>query len=221
MEKNQHGCSKGKQDKLAKNIIVFIAGMLLFASPLFSLEKESVSVGVVNVVFLMENAPQSELASNNLKEKFFPQEKKLAEELEVITSLESELKKLIASKTTSDELKRKKERELRSRRRARTRSLQDFREELRFARDTALDEVQKEVFSAIDYVRKQRNIDIVIQDYISATESVDITTFVLEHLDDKLNNNPQTIDPKTEDKKPLDNNKKKDANTSNNNEAQK
>ena len=59
--------------------------------------REAVSVAVVNVAFLMENAPQSEAASNQLKEKFLPQEKRLAEQLEEINKLEVELQKIISS----------------------------------------------------------------------------------------------------------------------------
>jgi len=147
--------------------------------------EDAVSVGVVNVTFLMENAPQAEVASSNLKDKFLPQEQKLAQELEQINGLEIELKEIVSSKG-DDDLKRQKERELRSRKRARSRSLQDFREELRFARDGALDVVQKEVFSAIDEVRKQKAIDIILQDYISASQRVDITPLVLEFLKKKL-----------------------------------
>lgn len=214
MDKNIHGCNVNWRNKRRKEtLFLFVAGMLLFASPLFSLEKESVSVGVVNVTFLMENAPQSDLASNKLKEKFFPQEKKLAEELEKINDLENGLEKLNANKQISADLKRQKQRKLRSLKRARTRSLQDFREELRFSRDAALDDVQREVFSAINDVRKQQNIDIIIQDYISANKRVDITPLVLEYLRNKLNGNTKKPDPnakKSETKFPPDSGTQKD-----------
>lgn len=145
---------------------------------------DSVSVGVVNVTFLMENAPQSELASVKLKSKFSPQETKLAADLREINALELELNEIKVAKEKV-ELQRQRERQLRTRKRLRSRSLQDFREELRFARDVALDEVQKEVFRAIDQVRKQKKIDIVLQDYISASKRVDITPAVLEYLKSK------------------------------------
>lgn len=150
-----------------------------------ALAKKPVSVGVVNVTFLMENAPQSEIASNKLKTKFLPQEKKLASELEEISSLEKELSD-IKSNNSDLALQRQKEREIRSRKRIRSRSLQDFREELRFARDEALDNVQKEVFRAIDQVRIQQEIDIILQDYVSASSNVDITPLVLDFLKEKL-----------------------------------
>ena len=147
--------------------------------------EEIISVGVVNVTFLMENAPQAEAASGQLKAKFVPQEQKLSKELDKISELEVELKQLSASRSDTD-LIRQKERELRSRKRTRNRSLQDFREELRFARDAALDVVQKEVFSAIDEVRKAEEIDIILQDYISASKRADITPLVLDFLNKKL-----------------------------------
>ena len=147
--------------------------------------KELVSVGVVNVTYLMEKAPQSEVASTQLKSKFSPQEKKLALELDELNKLEVELNKIKRTKKNVS-LQRQKERELRTRKRIRSRSLQDFREELRFARDSALDDVQKEVFRAIDEVRVQLNIDIVLQDYVSASQDVDITPVVLEYLKKKL-----------------------------------
>ena len=189
MEKSQQGSNI--QENKRMTFILFslvLVGILFLTTPLLSLEKEAVSVGVVNVTFLMKNAPQSDLASNRLKEKFLPQEKKLAEALEEINNLEGALEKLITLKNIDSDLKRQKQRELRARKRARGRSLQDFSEELRFARNAALDDVQKEVFSAIDDVRKQQNIDIIIQDYISANKRVDITPLVLEYLREKLNN---------------------------------
>jgi outer membrane protein len=140
----------------------------------------------------MEKAPQAELASALLKEKFLPQEENLARAMDEITTLESELEKLAVTNPDKD-LKRQKEREIRAKKRTRSRLLQDFREELRFARDTALDDVQKEVFSAIDYVRQEQNIDIILQDYLSASQRVDITPLVLKHLKKKLISNPNSI----------------------------
>jgi len=144
----------------------------------------SVSLGVVDVTYLMEHAPQAEIASNLLKSKFQPQEKALAKVLDEIQLLEAALEKGAETLTVTE--RRQKERELRSKKRSRSRALQDFREELRFARDSALDDVQKEVFQAIDAVRQRLGIDIVLQDYVSASKRIDITELVLAHLKQKL-----------------------------------
>ncbi len=183
MFRDNHIRSNNKGNKRYA-FIAFVFFVQLFISN-YSFAKEFVSVGVVNVTYLMEKAPQSEVASALLKSKFSPQEKKLALELDELNKLEVELDKIKKSKKNAT-LQRQKERELRSRKRIRSRTLQDFREELRFARDSALDDVQKEVFRAIDEVRVEQNIDIVLQDYVSASQAVDITPLVLDYLKGKL-----------------------------------
>lgn len=184
---NKIRCNKKANEHLMFIGFFVLARLLIIGllSVNIAYAKEAVSVGVVNVTFLMENAPQAEVASSQLKAKFLPQEQKLSQKLDEINSLEAELKKLSNSQADVD-LVRQKERELRSRKRSRSRSLQDFREELRFSRDAALDVVQKEVFGAIDEVRKVEEIDIILQDYISASSRVDITPLVLEFLKKKL-----------------------------------
>jgi len=188
---NENSIRKGDRHSVFIAFVVlarFLVAQFVFVGLLsfnVAYAEEAISVGVVNVTFLMENAPQAEVASSQLKAKFLPQEQKLSKELDKINDLEIELKKLSSSKSDTD-LIRQKERELRSHKRIRSRSLQDFREELRFSRDAALDVVQKEVFSAIDEVRKAEKIDIVLQDYISASKRVDITPLVLAFLNEKL-----------------------------------
>lgn len=184
--KSDKAKSKHNQKNRLISFCLFINVLLislLSNSALYA--QNATSVAVVNVTFLMENAPQSEAASNLLKEKFLPQEERLAKQLETINKLKTELENLISS-GVKGEIKRQKERLLRSEKRKRSRSLQDFREELRFARDAALDDVQKEVFNAIDAVRDQQNIDIVLQDYISASKTIDITPLVLTYLKKQL-----------------------------------
>jgi len=185
------------KSKVAKHsMLIFFAFFLQSLLHLHVSAEELVTVGVVDVSFLMENSPQSEIASEKLKSKFSPQEQKLAQELDEINALELELNELNFAKKDLV-LQRQKERQLRTIKRARSRSLQDFREELRFARDLALDEVQKEVFTAIDEVRKLQNIDIILQNYISASKRVDITTAVLEYLKSKVS---ETEESKSETK---------------------
>lgn len=149
-----------------------------------SADDVAISIAVVNVTYLMENAPEAELASQALKAKFSPKELELAKEQDEITQLET-ARDRSRSQWTEEET-RTAEREIRSLKRNRARTLEDFREELRFARDAALDGVQKGVFLAIEEVRIERNIDIVIQEYVSASARVDMTPYVITHLKNKL-----------------------------------
>lgn len=156
-----------------------------------------ISIAVVNVAYLLKNAPEAELASQALKSEFSPREQALQEGQERISKLEDERDR---NRTTwSAEQVRQADRNIRSMKRERTRALEDFREELRFARDSALDDVQKSVFQAIEDVRLKRNIDIVIQEYVAASQRVDITTSVLEYLQERLNiKKPETTKTQTD-----------------------
>lgn len=147
-------------------------------------EESAISIGVVDVPFLMQNAPEAAVASEQLKLRFKPQEIELAEDLDAINQLEAEFEAERGSLT--EQQVRQREREIRSRRRERTRNLEDFREELRFAREKALDEVQKNVFRAINEIREAQKIDIVLQDYVAASDRVSITAAVLTLLEKKL-----------------------------------
>ncbi len=148
---------------------------------------ENTSIGVVNVNFLMENAPQSKNSSAKLKAKFFPLEQALAQQLDEINALveKKNTEEILSSPVKKTQL----EREIKTRRVIRSRALEDFREELRFSRDEALDKVQQEVYDAIAAVRVQRGIDIIIQEYISASKRVDITDDVLKYLQEKMKKN--------------------------------
>ncbi len=176
-------------DRLRFDFYQYIVGMLFLIFFFTSSQAiaENTSIGVVNVNFLMENAPQSKNSSAKLKAKFFPLEQALAQQLDEINAL-------VEKKTTEEILsspvkKTQLEREIKTRRVIRSRALEDFREELRFSRGEALDKVQQEVYDAIAAVRVQRGIDIIIQEYISASKRVDITDDVLKYLQEKMKKN--------------------------------
>lgn len=143
-------------------------------------ETTHVTIAVVDVAYLMKNAPEAESAGLELKARFSPRELALSKELELIGQLEAERERNLG--TWTPEQRQQNEREVRTRKRDRTRALEDFREELRFARDAALDSVQQSVFKAIEDVREEREIDVVIEEYVAASARVNITPDVLDYL---------------------------------------
>lgn len=161
---------------------------LLLLSTLLSLpvmaETTQITIAVVDVPYLMKNAPEAESAGLELKARFSPRELALSQELEMISQLENERERNLT--TWTDDQRQQNEREVRTRKRERTRALEDFREELRFARDKALDAVQQSVFQAISDVREERGIDVVVEVYVAASKRVDITQDVLNFLQRKF-----------------------------------
>lgn len=140
-------------------------------------------VATVNVSLLLNRAPQSAAATEQLKQKYAPIETDLGHEQQAIQELQDQLAQL------SEDERLQKDRDLRSRQRNYERAVEDYRAELRLARDEQLSQVQKQVIDAINAVRIQNKIDIVLKenDYIAASSQVDITNQVLDYLQQQFN----------------------------------
>jgi outer membrane protein len=145
-------------------------------------------MAIVNVSTLLENSPQSKAANDKLKSTFVSREEVLNTEQQAIQQLEEELAVRLEAGNISEEDKLQQQRELRDRKRKNTRSLEDFREEVRTARDTAVDNLQAQIVQAIGEVREQEQIDVVLResDYIVASDRVDITAKVMQYLEQKF-----------------------------------
>lgn len=182
--------------------ILLVAGSVFAGNAAKPQDRPPLSIVVVNVRYLMKNAPQVEIARNDLKERFKEREATIEKTALQIRDLEVTLQKQVDTLSTEDKLVR--EREIRSRKRRHERVKEDFIEDQRLARINALDEVQEIVFKAIDAVRQRENIDIVLNEYVSASDRVNITNKVYAYLDElsrqKVGNETES-DNKSEDKK--------------------
>ncbi|WML90085.1 OmpH family outer membrane protein [Thiothrix lacustris] len=149
---------------------------------------QSVRIAIVNVATLLDNAPQSKAADAKLKVDFVPREKKLDAEQNAIQQLEDELASRNEAGSLPEEEKVQRQRELRDLQRKYTREMEDFREEVRTARDAAIDALQAGIIQAIGEVREQEKIDLVLREsnYIVASDRIDITNKVMQHLEQKF-----------------------------------
>lgn len=159
-----------------------------------------VRIAVVNFSTLMSESPQSKAATAKLKADFVPRDEKLKTEEKTIVQLEEELKSL--SDAVSEEERVKRERELRDRQRKYSREMEDYREEVRAARDQALDDLQNTIVQAIGEVREREQIDIVLREtnYIVASIRIDITAKVMQHLEAKFQQQSATVPADAEKK---------------------
>ena len=145
-------------------------------------------IAIVDVSVLLENSPQSKAANEKLKSAYVPREESLNKEQQAIQQLETALAVRIEAGTVSEADKLEQQRELRDRKRKNVRALEDFREEVRTARDTAVDNLQSQIVLAIGEVREREQIDVVLResDYIVASNRVDMTNKVMQHLEQKF-----------------------------------
>ncbi|MBK8453591.1 MAG: OmpH family outer membrane protein [Thiofilum sp.] len=148
-------------------------------------------VATVNVSLLLNRAPQSAAATEQLKQKYAPIEADLGHEQQAIQEVQDQLAQL------PEDERLQKDRDLRSRQRNYERAVEDYRAELRLARDEQLSQVQKQVIDAINAVRIQNKIDIVLKenDYIAASSQVDITNQVLDYLQQQFNTQVNSSNP--------------------------
>jgi outer membrane protein len=149
---------------------------------------QPVRIAIVNVATLLANSPQSKAADANLKSDFVPREQKLEADKKVIQQLEDELASRTEAGSLPEDEKVQRQRELRDLQRNYARKMEDFREEVRAARDAAIDTLQEDIVKAIGEVREQEKIDIVLREsnYIVASDRVDITSKVMRHLEQKF-----------------------------------
>lgn len=139
---------------------------------------------VVRMSTILNQSPQSEAASEALRKRYIVREEVLAKEQSAVQQAEEAfLEKQRTQTLPADELV-KLESQLRKRQRDLKRNREDFREEVRLAKDQALSDLKKNVSFAIEAIRRQENIDIIFResDYLVASPRVDITDKVLAYL---------------------------------------
>ena len=155
-------------------------------------------MAVVNLVKVLEQAPQSAAEGKRLESLFAAREAALAQEqLELQRAREA----LQATGDTLPEAERvQRERELRTLERDYSRKQEDLREEIRFAKDAALEKVQDQVEQAVDTVRAEGQIDIVFREsnYIVASARVNLTDKVLAYLQQQFDSAQPAANDATE-----------------------
>lgn len=141
----------------------------------------ALKIGYVNVVKVIEKAPQGELALKRLDAEFAPRDKKLLKMREQIKSLETDLDKDSLVLKTQD--REKKERDLLVLKRDLRRSTQEFREDYNLRRNEELAALQKLVYKTIIDLAKKDGYDLIVHEgAVYSSSNIDITDKVLQIL---------------------------------------
>jgi len=144
-------------------------------------QDDAVRIGYVNVVKVVDEAPQGESARKKLAQEFGPRDKELVETRTKLRELEKELES--GATTLDDRTRRKKERELIALRRHLKSATQEFREDYNLRRNEELGALQKVVYKAIVEIAKAEHYDLVMHEgAIYASDRIDITDKVLDKL---------------------------------------
>lgn len=139
----------------------------------------ALKVGYVNIVKVIEKAPQGELALKRLDAEFAPRDKKLLAMREQIKTIETDLEKDSLVLNTVD--RQRKERELLVLKRDLRRATQEFREDYNLRRNEELAALQKLVYKTITNLAKKDKYDLIVHEgAVYSSPNIDITDKVLQ-----------------------------------------
>jgi len=162
--------------------IVIALSMLFVAESAFA----ALKIGYVNVVKVIEKAPQGELALKRLDAEFAPRDKKLLAMRQKIKSLETDLDK--DSLVLKSQDREKKERNLLVLKRDLRRATQEFREDYNLRRNEELAALQKLVYKTIIELAKKDKYDLIVHEgAVYSSNKIDITDRVLQILKHNAN----------------------------------
>lgn len=162
---------------------LLVTGLLLSASSFAALK-----IGYVNVVKVIEQAPQGELALKRLDSEFAPRDKKLLGMREEIKTIESDLEK--DSLVLKGPERQKKERDLLVLKRDVRRAAQEFREDYNLRRNEELAALQKLVYKTIISLAKKEQYDLIVHEgAVYSSNKIDITDKVLLILKNSASKN--------------------------------
>jgi outer membrane protein len=160
---------------------ILISTFCVFVFTSQSYAEGAPKIGAVQVLKVLEQSPQYQVADKALNKEFEPRSKVLITEQTKIKDLEDKLGKdrAIMSEAEIGKL----ERNILEKRRDYKRSQDEFREDLNFRRNEELAKIQKLIFEAIQKVAKENNYDLVLSEgVIYASSKTDMTALVIEHL---------------------------------------
>jgi outer membrane protein len=143
---------------------------------------QQLKIGYVDVVKVIEEAPQGDAALKKLESEFGPRDRQLRATQSTVKSLEDELEK--NELVIKESERREKERELRDLKRKLKRQTQEFREDYSVRRNEELRELEKIVHKAIVEIAKSDKYSLIIhQGVVYADNQIDITEHVLKILE--------------------------------------
>lgn len=142
-------------------------------------------IGIVNTARILNEAPQVKLAKEFLQKEFSEREKNLAKLRDELKKKEEKLQR--DSTIMTDEQRRKLEHGLLSGKRDFVRAQNEFREDLNIRQNEIFSKVQQQIQRIIQQLAVAEHFDLILEDYVYASERVDLTARVLEKLNQQAN----------------------------------
>ena len=166
--------------KISNTIFCALSALVLTVASIPAIA-EDYRIGVVNVLRVLEAAPQAERARKLLEREFATRDRELVAAQKIIKNLEDRLAKDGAIMSESE--RSRTERDIVTRKREQKRDQEEFREDVNFRRNEEFGKIQREIVVAIQKVAKEDAYDLIVgEGVIFASDRVDLTPRVIERL---------------------------------------
>jgi len=173
-----------QKHKIILNRQIAARPLLLLAVGFFmslNVVAQEVKIGFVNSARVLQEAPQAERARVKLQSEFAPRDKKIVAMQKSLKKLEDEMSRDAA--VMSETVRKKKEREILSKKRDIKRTQEEFNEDLNLRRNEELNNLQQKVYEAIVSLAEEEKYDVILGDSVMfASKRVDITDKVIKRL---------------------------------------
>jgi len=138
-------------------------------------------IGFVNIVKVMDKAPQVKRANNRLKRELAPRREEIATAKQELRKKEKRLAK--DATIMSEQQVRKLSRDVREKRRELARLQDEFQEDINIRRNEELDKIHQVITQVIRELGKSSKYDLILSDGVLFwSKRIDITDQVLRRL---------------------------------------
>ena len=163
-------------------VALSLALVFTFAMPATAQE---IKIGVVNVPFLMDRAPQTKAAMDALQEEFAPRQREFAAKAKELEDLTARIQKDAAVMGQSE--RDSAEKELRDLRREVTRLQNEFQEDLNLRQNEELGNLQRTLLQEVQTYAQAEGFDLVVGEALYVSPAVDITEEMLRAIETNYN----------------------------------
>jgi outer membrane protein len=164
-----------------KRLNSFILGFVCAGLAWSPAATAEVKIGFVNIIQVMEQAPQAESARKALEQEFSGRDAKLTSERDAIVELEKKLQTdaAVMSAEQRDELQST----IARRKLDFNRDREELQEDFNIRRNEELSKLQRVVYDVILQLAKSENYDLMVTERVLyASQRVDVTEEVLDRL---------------------------------------
>jgi len=165
---------------LGRHFILLSVAALVGGLPSGAAYAQILKIGVVNVVRLLEESPQSQAVNTALQDEFAPRQRELVAQERALQEKQETFRR--DAPVMGEEERLRLEREIRDGQRDLQRAQNEFLEDANIRRNEEVGKLQRTLLQHVQQYAREEGYDLVVADALYFSEDIDITSQVLDSL---------------------------------------